>query len=78
MLVALVLATPVLAATSTGISTSATVLVATVLATMVLVASSTDATSTGASFIEAPVLLTMCYKHQCSKYIARWHCLQSY
>ena len=42
---------------------------------MVLVAGSTGATSTrasstGATFIEAPMLLTMCYKHQCSKHIA--------
>ena len=38
---------------------------------MVLVAGSTGATSihastTGATFIEAPVLLTMCYQHQCN------------
>ena len=44
----------VLAASSTGVSTSATVLVAPVLATMVLVAG-----STGATFIEAPMLLTV-------------------
>ena len=55
-----------LAASNTGVSTSATVLVAPVLATMVLVAGSTGATgtrasSTGATLIEAPVLLTMCY-----------------
>ena len=54
MLVALVLATPVLAASSTGASTSATVLVAPVLASMLLVVD-----STGATFIEAPVLLTI-------------------
>ena len=62
-------------ASNTSVSTSATVLVAPVLATMVLVAGSTGATgtrasSTGATLIEAPVLLTMCYKHQCSKHIA--------
>ena len=62
------LATPVLAASSTGASTSATVLVAPVLASMLLVVDSTGASCTGATFIEAPVLLTMCYKHQCSKY----------
>ena len=65
----------VLAASSTGVSTSATVLVAPVLATMGLVAGSTGATSihassTGATFIEALMLLTMCYKRQCSKHIA--------
>ena len=75
---ALVLGTLVLVASSTGasntgVSTSATVLVAPVLATMVLVAGSTGATSTrasstGATFLKAPMLLTMCYKHQCSKY----------
>ena len=64
MLEALVLAPPVLAASSTGASTSATVLVAPVLASKLLVADSTRAFSTGATFIEAPVLLTMCYKHQ--------------
>ena len=72
---ALVLAILVLVVSSTGVSTSATVLVAPVLETMVLVAGSTGVTSTrasstGATFIEAPVLLTMCYKHQCSKHIA--------
>ena len=45
-------------------------LVAPVRATMLLVAGSASATSTGATFIEAPVLLTMCYKHQCLKHIA--------
>ena len=44
----------VLAASSTGVSTSATVLVAQVLTTMVLVAG-----STGATFIKAPMLLTV-------------------
>ena len=68
MLVALVLATPVLAATSTGISTSATVLVAPVPSNNG--ATSTRASSTGATFLKAPMLLTMCYKHQCSKHIA--------
>ena len=56
MLVAPVLLTVfrVLAASSTGVSTSATVLVAQVLTTMVLVAG-----STGATFIKAPMLLTV-------------------
>ena len=57
-------------ASNTGVSCY---IVALVLATIVLVAGSTGGTSacassTSASFIEAPVLLTMCYKHQCSKY----------
>ena len=55
-------------ASSTGVSTSANVLVAQVLTTMVLVAG-----STGATFIEAPMLLTMCYKYlQASK--LKIHC----
>ena len=51
----------VVAASSTGVSTSATVLVAPVLATMVLVAG-----STGATFIEAPMLLTV-FRMLCPK-----------